>query len=141
MIRGMLGASSVIVDDTARILLVRHSYGEHNWELPGGRGEPSESIEETARREAREETGIELEIVRLTGVYWEPRASMHHFAFLARALGRPRAVDPAEIDECGWFPLSTMPRPMSDFTMRRVTDALDGAAARVHTIGPRVWLR
>jgi len=141
MIRGMLGAASVIVDDTACVLLVKHNYGEHNWELPGGRGEPGESIEETARREAREETGIELEIVRLTGAYWEPEASAHHFVFLARALGEPRATDPAEIHECGWFPLAAMPRPMSDFTMRRITEALDGGPARVHTIGPRVWLR
>jgi 8-oxo-dGTP diphosphatase len=137
----MLGAASVIVDDTARVLLVKHNYGEHNWELPGGRGEPGESIEETARREAREEVGIELEIVRLTGVYREPEVPAHHFVFLARALGQPRAADPAEIDEAGWFSLESMPRPMSDFTMRRITEALEGGPPRVRTIGPRVWLR
>ena len=35
----MLGAATVIVDDLHRVLLVKHAYGERNWELPGGRGE------------------------------------------------------------------------------------------------------
>ena len=79
----MLGAATVIVDDRHRVLLVKHSYGERNWELPGGGGEARESVEETARREAREEVGLELGEVRLTGVYWEPSVDMHHFVFLA----------------------------------------------------------
>jgi len=48
----MLGAATVIVDDRHRVLLVKHAYGERNWELPGGRGEARESVEVTARREA-----------------------------------------------------------------------------------------
>ena len=53
----MLGSASVILDDHGRILLVKHGYGELNWELPGGRGEANESAEDTARREAREDQG------------------------------------------------------------------------------------
>jgi 8-oxo-dGTP diphosphatase len=137
----VLGAASVIVDDDQRVLLVKHGYGEHNWELPGGRGEVGESVEETARREAHEEIGVELEALQLRGVYWEPEVTAHHFVFLARALGEPRAADPAEISECGWFSPAALPRPMSDFTVRRITDALEGGLVRVSRIGPRVWLR
>jgi 8-oxo-dGTP diphosphatase len=136
----MLGAASVIVDGTGRVLLVKHGYGEHNWEVPGGRGEAGESAEETARREALEEVGIQLDIERVTGVYWEP-PDAHHFVFRARARGGPRVADPAEIDELGWFSPNALPRPISDFTLRRITDALGDGPACVWTIGPRVWLR
>jgi 8-oxo-dGTP diphosphatase len=137
----MMGAASVILDDDGRILLVKHGYGELNWELPGGRGEARESAEETARREAREEVGIELHIDRLTGVYWEPEIDAHHFVFRGRSHGEAWVHDGSEITEIGWFDPSDLPRPHSDFTERRIADALSGASVRVHTIGPRKWRR
>ena len=137
----MIGAAAVIRDERGRVLLVKHAYGERNWELPGGRGETDESAEETARREAREEVGVGLEEMRLAGVYWEPSADMHHFVFRARLTGTPRVADEDEISDVGWFPHDALPRPVSDFTVRRVEDALAAAPAAVHTIGPRVWLR
>jgi 8-oxo-dGTP diphosphatase len=137
----MLGAASVIVDDAGRVLLVKHGYGELNWELPGGGGEAGESAEETARREAREEVGVELATLRLTGVYWEPEKTMHHFVFKAQAIGTPHVADRAEIADVGWFSADTLPRPMSDFTPQRIRDALSDGPAVFATIRPRVWLR
>jgi len=137
----MLGAASVILDDHGRILLVKHGYGELNWELPGGRGETGESVEETARREAGEEVGVELQIDRLTGVYWEPEIDAHHFVFLARSSGDARVHDRSEITEVGWFDPADLPRPVSDFTERRIADAISAAPVRLQTIGPRVWRR
>jgi 8-oxo-dGTP diphosphatase len=137
----MLGAASVILDDHGRILLVKHGYGELNWELPGGRGEARESAEETARREAREEVGVELHIHRLTGVYWEPELDAHHFVFRANSAGEARVHDEGEITDIGWFDPSDLPRPHSDFTERRIADALSGGLTTVYTIGPRVWRR
>jgi ADP-ribose pyrophosphatase YjhB (NUDIX family) len=136
----MLGAASVIVDDAGRVLLVKHGYGELNWQVPGGRGEAGESAEETARREALEEVGIELDVERLVGVYWEP-PDAHHFVFRARARGEPRVADKAEITELGWFSPNVLPRPISDFTVRRIIDAFGERPAGVWAIGPRVWLR
>jgi ADP-ribose pyrophosphatase YjhB (NUDIX family) len=137
----MLGAASVIVDEHGRILLVKHGYGELNWELPGGGGEANESAEETARREAREEVGLELHIDGLTGVYWEPEKDAHHFVFRARSDGEARVHDRSEITEIGWFDPSDLPRPLSDFTERRIADALSRAPVSVHLIGPRIWRR
>ena len=137
----MLGAATVVVDPRGHLLLVKHAYGEGNWELPGGGGEQGESVEETARREAREEVGIELDDVSLTGVYWEPSADFHHFAFRARTAGTPRVADRNEISEVGWFSRDALPRPMSDFTLRRINDAFGGAPPSVAVIRERIWLR
>ena len=64
----VFGAATVIVRD-GQVLLVHHTYGELNWELPGGGADPGESAEEAARREALEEVGVPIAIERLTGVY------------------------------------------------------------------------
>ena len=137
----MIGAATVIVDDRDHVLLVKHAYGERNWELPGGGGDTGESAEETARREAREEVGIELDDVRLTGVYWESSADFHHFVFRARTAEMPRVADKNEITEVGWFSREALPRPISDFTIRRIKDAFAGRPPAVTVIGARVWVR
>ncbi len=139
------GAASVIVDDARSVLLVKHSYGPLNWEVPGGIAEPGESIEETARREAQEELGVEIVIDALTGVYWEPSwggIGGHHFVFRARLANAavPRRADVNEITDLGWFTLEGLPRPISDFTVQRIRDALDGGTPSVHTVGSRTWL-
>ncbi len=138
----------MIVDAQGRVLLVKHGYGELNWQIPGGLGEPGESAEETAHREAREEAGVELEALRLTGVYWEPdhpgSKGMHHFVFratLAPASPAPSVADKNEITDVGWFDPKSLPRPMSDFTEQRIADALANGPAVFKTVGPRVWLK
>jgi ADP-ribose pyrophosphatase YjhB (NUDIX family) len=55
------GAGCWTTDGNGRALLVRHE-GETAWSDPGGKQEPGESLEEAARRETREEAGVEVEI-------------------------------------------------------------------------------
>jgi len=50
-----VGAAAVILNGDGEVLLVHHTYGMLNWELPGGIGERGESPTETAVREVREE--------------------------------------------------------------------------------------
>lgn len=140
-----LGAAVVLVDGARRVLLVRHNYGRRNWEIPGGISEAGESAEDTARRELREEIGVEIEIEVLTGVYWEPQwrhVGGHHFVFRAHLANgpAPRIADPGEIADLGWFSADAPPRPISDFTLRRVRDALAGGPPLVRTVSARRWL-
>lgn len=143
VLRAGVGAAGAIFDGTGRVLLVHHTYGRLNWELPGGFVEPGESPDEGARRELYEETGLELDIDRLSGVYFEPDHALGpalHFVFRFR---QPDVLAPVvaspEINEVAFWRINDLPRPMSDFTERRIRDALDLAPATVVRIGPRLW--
>jgi 8-oxo-dGTP diphosphatase len=63
-----VGAAAAIFREDREVLLVHHTYGPLNWELPGGANEPGESAIETALRELREESGLTARPERLTGV-------------------------------------------------------------------------
>jgi 8-oxo-dGTP diphosphatase len=141
--RAAVGAACVILDGDGRVLLVRHTYGPLNWELPGGMSEPGEAPDETARRELLEETGLSPEIDRLTGVYFEPEGDfgpMLHLVFTFRwNAGLEPAASSPEVSEARYWPLGGLPRPISDFTERRVRDASGGAPAGVARVGRRQW--
>ena len=71
------GASGIVVDHEGRILLHRRS-DNARWALPGGVMDIGESIAQTATREVREETGLEVEPEYIVGVYSDPG---HVFAY------------------------------------------------------------
>lgn len=64
--------SAVIFDRQGQLLLQRRSDGGQ-WGLPGGSVEIGESITQAIRREVREETGLDVTVHRLVGVYSDPR--------------------------------------------------------------------
>ena len=65
-------ASAVVVNDERKILLQRRR-DNNLWSLPGGAMELGESIAQTVVREVQEESGLQVEIVRLVGIYTDPR--------------------------------------------------------------------
>ncbi len=138
-----IGAAAFIVDVDGRVLLVKHTYGRLNWELPGGGAEANESPVETALREVREETGLAVPARQVTGIYYMPGNDTVHFVFWCERLHAtaiPRA-DLAEISECRFWPTHALPRPISDWTIRRIEDALSGDRCGLPVeIGDRVWL-
>jgi 8-oxo-dGTP pyrophosphatase MutT (NUDIX family) len=67
----IVGASALIVDAEGRLLLLKRSDNDC-WGIPGGGVEPGEFVEAAARREAREETGLELGEMALFGVFSGP---------------------------------------------------------------------
>ncbi|MFX3636934.1 MAG: NUDIX hydrolase [Candidatus Pristimantibacillus sp.] len=138
----LVGAAAIILDSEGKILLVKHNYGKYNWELPGGLSEKNESAEDTAKREVFEETGLEVTVGRLTGIYYEPKHDMHHFAFRCylNDIQQPQP-DSKEVTECKYFSIDNLPRPISDFTAKRIQEALNPDNNHLfHIIGPREWL-
>ena len=140
--RAHLGAAAVIFDPNGRVLLVRHSYGQRGWELPGGGRQPKESLQQAVLREIREELGVEALTAELRAVYYEPKFDQHHFAFLCQLPdGSDPKVNSAEILECAYWPVDALPRPINDFTIQRIRDAQSNEPIAVRVLGPRQWLR
>jgi len=137
-----IGAASAIFDGRGRVLLVKHTYGHFNWEIPGGIALPDEAPSRTAQRELEEETGLTLPEGDLSGVYYERAhrfGPMIHFVF--RFTGQENLVAearPPEIGAVGWFDLDDLPAPMSDFTETRIRDALTHEVA-YRVIEGRTW--
>jgi 8-oxo-dGTP diphosphatase len=138
-----LGAAAVVLDPDGRVLLVRHTYGRLNWEIPGGASEPGESVIRTALRELREEAGVDAIAESLGGIYYDAGDDAHHFVFRCRIVGDAEpAPASAEVSECRYWPPDALPRPISDFTLRRVEDALHARRPELVLISipPLSWL-
>ncbi|MZQ81318.1 NUDIX domain-containing protein [Paenibacillus sp. 5J-6] len=138
----LIGAAAIILNSEGDVLLVKHSYGKNNWDLPGGKGEENESAEETATREVHEEVGIVVGVGELTGIYYDPNHDIHHFVFIGNNDNNqiPHPSSP-EILACKFWPRDELPRPISDFTCKRIEDAFKPERKQLfHTIGPRQWI-
>ena len=91
------------------VLLV-HASGNYNrkapWGIPKGLGDPGETLEQTARRETLEETGVvAVELVDLSSIdYKKSRKRVHAFAGEAPADAAPRPAS-WEIDQAAFLPL------------------------------------
>jgi ADP-ribose pyrophosphatase YjhB (NUDIX family) len=109
-----VGAHAALFDAAGRILLVRRA-DDGKWCLPCGWVEPNESPEETVVREAREETGLEVEVGRLIGVYTR-RADSGYGPHSAIAIGYLCEV------RGGRFTLSHEIREVGYFRIEDVTD-------------------
>jgi 8-oxo-dGTP diphosphatase len=126
-----LAASVVIADEHGRVLLVHEDYGKRRWGLPGGRHEPGESIEDTAVREAKEETNLDVELGELIGAYeivspvGEKLLDVSVFA--ATILGGELRPQEGEIDDIGWFGSDALPHPMTNVAPPAIADWVRGA--------------
>lgn len=102
-------ACAIPWDEQGRIWLLRRSLhqGAGLWTFPGGFVELGETVEDAARRETREEMGIEVELGRLVGVYSRPEERIVLVVFHARALGTPSTS--AEASEVRAFGTGELP--------------------------------
>ena len=102
----LLAADCVVFDAGGRVLLVRRKFPpfQGQYALPGGFVEIGETVEEAARRELAEETGVKAGRLQLVGVYSDPkrdpRGHTCSAVFLAHApRARPEAGDDAAAAE------------------------------------------
>jgi ADP-ribose pyrophosphatase YjhB (NUDIX family) len=104
-------ASAVLLERRAdgatepSVLLLKRAVepGFGDWDLPAGYLDPGESFEMAARRETHEESGIEVELVALTGVYHSQPANAVTAVFRGRAIdARAPVRTDAESSEHAW---------------------------------------
>jgi ADP-ribose pyrophosphatase YjhB (NUDIX family) len=113
----------VVLDDHGRLLLIQRS-DNGLWALPGGGQEFGESVSQAAVRETREETGLEVEVTGIVGIYSDPRHVIayddgevrqeYSVCLRARQTGgelatsdesrRVRWVEPDEVDQLDMHP-------------------------------------
>lgn len=68
----VVAVAVVVVDDGGRVLMIERT-DNGKWALPGGAQELGESVRDAAVRETREETGIDIEVDGVVGIYSDPR--------------------------------------------------------------------
>ncbi len=89
----------IIIEIEGRIVLIRRKNEPFGWAIPGGFINFGESAEDAAIREAKEETGLDIEIVKLVGVYSDPKRDPRTHTittvFHAKAKNKPIAGDDA----------------------------------------------
>ncbi len=105
----------IIELDKHGIVLIKRKNPPFGWAIPGGFVDYGESLESAALREAREETGLDVELLYQLGAYSDPeRDPRHHtisVVFVARATGEPKAADDAE--DVGVFDPNSLPEQLA----------------------------
>jgi ADP-ribose pyrophosphatase YjhB (NUDIX family) len=90
----------IIIETPKGIVLIERRNPPFGWALPGGFVDYGETLETAARREAKEETSLDVELKSLLYVYShpsrDPRQHTVSAVFIARAEGTPRAADDAK---------------------------------------------
>ena len=109
----------IIQDD--KFLLTFRIKGEQLgvWEIVAGHIEGDEKPEETAVREAKEETGIDIRIIRYLGKNIDDTYRFEADIFLAEVVaGTIQNLDPRNHSELKWFELSALPSPLGSTTIK-----------------------
>jgi 8-oxo-dGTP pyrophosphatase MutT (NUDIX family) len=121
--RARLRAAKCVLTHGGAVLLVRHTYGDRlRWDLPGGLVRRREQPLAAARRELREELGVELDVLHELGAMElriHGRHDLVHY-FHGELPTRGIAPNAAELRETGWFEHGSLPRRLGRHVERAV---------------------
>ena len=121
-------AAGVVLDGDRRVLLIRRRVPPYlgHWALPAGYQEIDEDPRDTARREILEETGLEVEVVRLFDVVYmsdDPRKPANVIVYLCRAV-RGELCAGSDASEVAWFALDDLPEHIGFQNAPRILERL-----------------
>lgn len=141
-IRGKVGheriflnfAGGWVENDKGQVLLQKRSATEELWGFPGGAIELGESAEEAAIREVKEETGLDVKVESLIGVYTNyfaeygngDKAQTIIISFRMSIVGGELHSDMEETFDLKWFDLEDAPKLFDDTHQDLLQDILNG---------------
>ncbi len=103
------------------IILIARKNPPYGWAIPGGFVDYGESLEEAAVREAKEETSLDVRLIRQFHTYSDPSRDPRHHSistvYIAKAKGKPQAKDDAL--QIGVFTESSLPEKIA-FDHRKI---------------------
>lgn len=112
-----VGLGVMVIKDSKVLVGKRkgaHGDGEYAW--PGGHLEYMESIVEAAKREVREETGMEVKNVRFLRLlnlkYYKPRHYIDIGIVADWKSGKPKVLEPDRIESWAWYDMDKLPQPL-----------------------------
>jgi 8-oxo-dGTP diphosphatase len=115
--RPVIGIGVMIVKDGKFLLGKRkgsHGAGEYAW--PGGHMEYMESFSECAKRETKEETGIEIDNVRFLRLANLTRYAPKHYIDVCMIAdwksGEPKVLEPHKVESWDWYDIDNLPKPL-----------------------------
>jgi 8-oxo-dGTP diphosphatase len=126
-----VSVAGVVVGNDGRILAIQRRDNQH-WEPPGGVLELGETFHAGVQREVLEETGVEVEVEHLTGVYKNMTRAIVALVFRCHPVGGVRRAS-EEARRVDWLTLDEIPHLMDPAYAVRVADAFGSQPAiRVH---------
>lgn len=125
-------AVNIAVIQDGKILLTKQEDFD-TWILPSGGVEDGESLAQAAIRETKEETGLDIELTRLVGIYsrlgsW---STGYMVLFAAKPIGGEITCQEGETIAVEWFAFDELPSPLSLSHQRRIQDAIEGVSGAV----------
>jgi len=135
-----LAASVAIIRDGQILLIKRADFAV--WALPGGQVEAGESFADAAVREAREETGLVVQLTRLVGIYlapgW-PTGDNHNVLFAAKPVGGALRPQAGEVMEERYFDAGALPESLIWWHRQRIRDAMSGVGGSAAWTQNATW--
>ncbi len=116
-----IAAFAVIFDESDRVLLC-HRRDMDRWNLPGGGVESGEIPTEAVIREVREETGLDVEIEKLSGIYGKQYKDELVFTFICRTVAG-ELTPTSESSDNQFFAIDSIPANTIPKHIERINDA------------------
>ncbi|MFF2791980.1 NUDIX hydrolase [Streptomyces sp. NPDC058049] len=126
-----VSVAGAVLREDGRLLAIRRA-DNGSWELPGGVLELTESPEAGVRREVLEETGIEVQVQELTGVYKNTTRGIVALVFRCKPTGGTERTS-EESTAVAWLTPEEVGEQMSEVFAIRLLDALDGDGPHVRS--------
>jgi 8-oxo-dGTP diphosphatase len=98
----IVSAAAIVLNDKNELLLIKGP--RRGWEMPGGQVEEGESLTDAVIRETKEESGIDIEVVKFCGIFQNIEGSICNTLFIGKPVGGELTTSPESL-EVGFFKL------------------------------------